>query len=88
MLWENSSVVVAAVAAAVAHPGFGGGGGGVGELEGAKPPQDSQGGFGGGEARPNTLPGFGVRPGFGARPGFGFSRNQITKMRLKRMFVI
>ena len=79
-----------------------GGGGEVGEFEGAEPPQDSQGGFGGGEAPPNTLPGFGVRPGFGARPGLPmniseiaheyirncFPRNQITKMRLKRIFVI
>ena len=83
-------------------PGVGGWGGGMGEFEGAEPPQDSQGGFGGGEAPPNTLPGFGVRPGFGARPGLPmniseiaheyirncFSRNQITKMRLKRIFVI
>ena len=102
MLWENSSVVavvVVVVAVAVAHPGLGGE---VGEFEGAEPPQDSQGGFGGGEAPPNTLPGFGVRPGFGARPGLPmniseiaheyirncFPRNQITKMRLKRIFVI
>ena len=45
--------------------------GGEGEFEGAKPPEDSQGGLGGGEAPPNTLQGFGARPGFGTRPGFG-----------------
>ena len=68
----------------------------MGEFEGAKPPQDSQGGFGGGEAPPNTLPGFGARPGLPMNISEiaheyirnCFPRNQITKMRLKRIFVI
>ena len=55
--------------------------GGVGEFEGAKPPQDSQGGFGGGEAPPNTL------QGFGARQALAQSRLGRTA-RLWRMFPI
>ena len=83
-------------------PGVGGGGGKWGSLRGRSPLKILRGGLGGGEAPPNTLPGFGVRPGFGARPGLPmniseiaheyirdcFPRNQITKMRLKRIFVI
>ena len=82
MLWENSSAVAVA---AVAHLGLVGGGG-VGEFEGAEPPQDSQGGFGGGEAPPNTLPGFGVRPGFGARPGLPMNISEIAHEYIRNCF--
>ena len=46
MIWENSSAVAIAVVAVLADPGW------VGEFEGAKPPQDSQGGLGGGRSPP------------------------------------
>ena len=66
-LWENSSVAVVAAAALAGFmiagfliAGFTIAGfmiagfmiGGEGEFEGAKPPQDSQGGFGGGRSPP------------------------------------
>ena len=80
-----------------------GGGGEVGEFEGAEPPQDSQGGFGGGAKPPPTrcqalahvqaLADVQVLPMNISEIAHEyirncFSRNQITKMRLKRIFVI